>query len=103
MTLLSAENVTKNFQQGKNNIHAVREANLGVEKGERIFIHGHSGAGKSTLIQMLGGLNEPSEGFIKFKGEDLYLSGDRKRSRIRNTSFGFMDQHITNPFRDGLD
>lgn len=90
--MLIAENVTKNFKQGREEVHAVRNIDLKVEEGERVYIHGRSGAGKSTLLHMLGALSSPSFGKISFRGKDVYRMRDAKRSRIRNRHFGFIFQ-----------
>jgi ABC-type lipoprotein export system ATPase subunit len=90
--MLTAEKLNKTFRQGKAEIRAVRDAALSIEKGERVYVHGPSGAGKSTLLHMLGGLDRPSSGAVKFRGSDIYRLSGSKRSRLRNVSFGFVFQ-----------
>ncbi|MFQ5952439.1 MAG: ABC transporter ATP-binding protein [Candidatus Omnitrophota bacterium] len=90
--ILAAENLNKTFGEGTKAVHAVRGADIRVNKGERLFIHGPSGAGKSTLLHVLAGLDRPTSGSVSFRGEDIYSLSDRKRSALRNRSFGFIFQ-----------
>jgi ABC-type lipoprotein export system ATPase subunit len=90
--MLVAENVNMIFRQGSKPVHAVKEASIRVEKGERVYIHGPSGAGKSTLLHIMGGLCRPTKGKITVDGKSVYNMGDRKRSRVRNRRFGFIFQ-----------
>ncbi len=90
--MIQAENLSKNFKQGRTSVHAVEGVSLLIEKGERVYVHGPSGAGKSTLLHMLGALSVPTSGSLKFDGKDVYALSDAKRSRIRNRNFGFIFQ-----------
>lgn len=90
--MLTAENVNKSFGRGRAGVHAVKDVCLTVNKGERIYVHGPSGAGKSTLLHMLGGLDRPTSGAVKFMGKDIYRMSGSRRSRTRNASFGFVFQ-----------
>lgn len=90
--MIRSENLNKIFRQGSKPVHAVRDASFTVSKGERVYVHGPSGAGKSTLLHMLGGLSVPTSGKVVFGEKNVYTQSDAKRSRIRNTSFGFIFQ-----------
>ncbi len=90
--MLTAKNINKTYKQGTKAVNAVRAVDLYVGKGERVYVHGPSGAGKSTLLHIMGGLSRPSSGEMIFKGEEIYSLSDRKRSRLRNRSFGFIFQ-----------
>jgi len=90
--MLKVENVSKVFRQGANLLPAVRNVNIRLKEGERVYIHGPSGAGKSTLLHMMCGLNAPTDGVINFKGKSVYGMSDRQRSRLRNRNFGFVFQ-----------
>ncbi|MFH1847113.1 MAG: ABC transporter ATP-binding protein [Candidatus Omnitrophota bacterium] len=90
--MITAENIQKEFKQGKNAVHAVRNIDLHINKGERVYIHGPSGAGKSTFLHILGGLSVPSKGGVIFKGKDIYKLSDKQRSCLRNINFGFIFQ-----------
>ena len=90
--MLKAENVSKIFKQGGKRIYAVRNVDICLEKGQRIYIHGRSGAGKSTFLHILGGLSMPSEGQMSFYGKDIYGMSGNRRSSLRNRHFGFIFQ-----------
>jgi len=90
--ILKTEGLTKMFRQGFSEVHAVRETNVEISRGERICIYGPSGAGKSTLLNMLGALNKPTKGKVIFNGKNVYAMSDRARSALRNRRFGFIFQ-----------
>ncbi|MGB3081625.1 MAG: ABC transporter ATP-binding protein [Candidatus Omnitrophota bacterium] len=92
MEMITAENLNKIFSQGEKEVHAVRDVNLTIEKGERVYIHGPSGAGKSTLLHVLAGLDRPTSGSVSFYENKIYDLSDRKRSALRNRNFGFVFQ-----------
>lgn len=87
--MIEAVNISKRFSR---DVEAVKGANLTISEGMRVYIHGPSGAGKSTLMHILGALSLPTSGQVKFHGQDLYAFSDKKRSMIRNKSFGFIFQ-----------
>jgi ABC-type lipoprotein export system ATPase subunit len=68
-SILEVRNVKKSFECGR--IEALRGVSLSVAKGDFLAITGASGSGKSTLLHLLGGLDEPSEGSVLFRGECL--------------------------------
>ena len=90
--MIIAEKLNKVFTQGAQKVHAAQDVEIKVEKGERVYIHGPSGAGKSTLLHILGGLSLPTSGKVIFSGSNVYAQSDAKRSRLRNSSFGFIFQ-----------
>ncbi|MBU1894959.1 MAG: ATP-binding cassette domain-containing protein, partial [Candidatus Omnitrophica bacterium] len=66
--MLKAQNVTKIFKQGIKDVIVVKDANLHIAKGERVYVYGPSGAGKSTLLHILGGLTRPTAGNVALEG-----------------------------------
>lgn len=90
--MIITEKLNKIFHQGLEKVHAAQDVELKVEKGERVYIHGPSGAGKSTLLHILGGLSLPTSGKVIFSGRNVYAQSDAKRSRLRNSNFGFIFQ-----------
>lgn len=89
MPLLEASNISKKYD-GQD---VLKEVSLGIGEGESLAITGPSGSGKSTLLSLLGLLLHPTEGEILFKGQKVSSLSDDERSRLRNTSFGFIFQN----------
>jgi lipoprotein-releasing system ATP-binding protein len=98
--VLECRNLSKRFNQGELDVHAIRDVNLSLEEGERIAIMGASGSGKSTLLHLLGGLEMPSSGQVLLDGADLARLGERKLSALRNRTLGFVYQfhHLLGEF-----
>ena len=97
--LLAVEDVTRRFGGGRRllgqsrpALHAVQDVSLEVRRGETLGIVGESGCGKSTLARMLVGLDRPSEGAIRFGGEDVTaLRGEARRGLARRIQYVFQD------------
>ena len=77
---------------GETPLEVLKGVDLVINEGENLAIVGPSGAGKSTLLHILGGLDKPSEGSVKFDGEDIYKLNDKKRANLRNERIGFIFQ-----------
>ncbi len=90
--LLSATDVHKSFKLGKQVLHVLRGVTLEVYRGEFVALRGASGAGKSTLLHLLGGLDRPTKGEIKFAGQDLATFSARALAQFRNRRIGFVFQ-----------
>ncbi|NJC89282.1 MAG: ABC transporter ATP-binding protein [Desulfuromonas sp.] len=73
-------------------IEVLRGIDLEVRAGERIAVVGASGAGKSTLMHLLGGLDRPSEGSIRFEGEEIFRYTPAQLDAFRNRTVGFVFQ-----------
>lgn len=93
-TILKTENLTKTYNTGKVETHALRGVSLDVAEGEFIAIMGQSGCGKSTLLHLLGGLLSPSTGKIIIDGEDISAVSDAQRTDIRRRKIGFVFQRF---------
>ena len=91
-TVLKAENIHKTYEMSKKTVHVLKGASLDIEGGCTTAIVGVSGAGKSTLLHILGALDEPDEGRVSFRGQDLYGISDRGRTMIRSNQIGFVFQ-----------
>jgi len=91
-TLIEAKKVTKDFLQGEEIIHALKETNFHVEEGEFVAIIGPSGSGKSTLLTILGGLQSPTTGHVYIDGEPFSDLTRDKRSKVRFEKLGFILQ-----------
>jgi len=78
--------------------------NLDLARGERLAIVGQSGVGKSTLLYILGALDRPTSGSVRFEGEDLFAKSRESLSEFRNHSLGFVFQfHHLLPEFDALE
>jgi putative ABC transport system ATP-binding protein len=85
-------------------VHALRECDLVIHRGEYVAISGKSGSGKSTLLNLLGLIDVPTSGRITMAGHDLASMGQRARTDLRGRSIGFVFQafHLL-PHRTLLD
>jgi putative ABC transport system ATP-binding protein len=92
--VLSAVNVSRIFPMAAGPVVAVRDITLTVRQGEHTAIRGPSGCGKSTLLHMLGCVDAPSSGTLKFDGRDVATLDDRARSLLRLRHIGFVFQRF---------
>jgi lipoprotein-releasing system ATP-binding protein len=90
--VIRCDGVTRAFVQGDTRLDVLRGVDLEVQAGEQVAIVGASGVGKSTLLQILGGLDDPTEGRVEVAGHDMGRAGERERGRIRNRHLGFIYQ-----------
>ena len=73
-------------------VHALRSIDLDVRPGELVIMLGASGSGKSTLLNIMGALDLPSSGSVRFNGLELSGADDRTRTRVRRDNIGFVFQ-----------
>ena len=90
--IISVKNVKKSYKIGRQKVEAVNDVSLSIHKGEFIALTGASGSGKSTLLQLIGGLDKPTDGEITVDGTDIGKMNDRKLSKFRNQTIGFVFQ-----------
>jgi putative ABC transport system ATP-binding protein len=84
--------VTRLYQKGRHTVPAVRDVNLEIPDGDWLAVQGRTGHGKTTLLQLLGGLDHPTEGTIELDGQDLTRLREAQVTRLRATSIGFIFQ-----------
>ena len=92
MPILEATNVTKEYQMGSEDVHALAGVSVAIEPGEFVAILGTSGSGKSTLLNLFGGLDRPTAGDILFNGKSLAPLSSREMARYRLRSIGMIFQ-----------
>lgn len=92
--ILEINKLSKNFTQGDNSIHVLKDLDLTLEVGETLAILGPSGSGKSTLLSLIAGLDNPSSGQIKIAGSDLSIMNERELTRFRGENLGIIFQQF---------
>jgi len=90
--IVEAIDVHKVYLLGKTEIYALRGVNLSIDRGDFVCIMGPSGAGKSTLLHILGALDTPTKGTVKFMNEILNNKNDKFLARLRREKIGFIFQ-----------
>jgi putative ABC transport system ATP-binding protein len=94
MSQYELEGVGKAFVRGAVVINAVADVTLTIEQGEFVALEGPSGSGKTTLLQLLGALDRPSSGRVRFEDRDLATLPDGALDELRLRSFGFVFQQF---------
>jgi putative ABC transport system ATP-binding protein len=87
-----ARGLTKVYRMGEVEVHALRGVDLDLHEGEAVVLLGPSGSGKSTLLNILGGLDAPTTGSVRFRDHDLTVQDDRSLTRYRREHVGFVFQ-----------
>ncbi len=90
--VLQARGLTKRFHEGVIDLTVLHGVDLDVQAGETLAIVGASGSGKSTLLHLLGGLDAPTSGTVKLKGQPLAQLDAAAQGRLRNQHLGFVYQ-----------
>ena len=83
MELLRVEHLSKIYGAGENQVKALDDVSLSVEKGEFVAIVGASGSGKSTLLHLLGGVDRPTSGKVYINGTDIFAMNDDELAIFR--------------------
>ncbi len=90
--IIRLENVTKTYPMGEVEVHALRGLNLEVPQGQFVVLLGPSGSGKTTTLNLIGGLDRPTEGKVIVEGEDIARLNDRRLTQYRAAKVGFVFQ-----------
>jgi len=89
---LELENIHKSFSHNGLTIHVLKGIDLIVREGESLALTGVSGAGKSTLLNIMGTLEQPTEGSVRFENRNLRDMGEGELCLLRNRRIGFVFQ-----------
>jgi putative ABC transport system ATP-binding protein len=92
MNIIYIEHIAKIYQVGSEEVHALADVSLKIDKGEYVAIMGPSGSGKSTLMNVLGCLDTPTKGIYNFKDVNVSQMNDNELATIRNKEIGFVFQ-----------
>ena len=92
MPILSARGVSKTYRSGSLEVPALRNVDIDVDAGEFVTVMGPSGNGKTTLLNCLSGLDDIDEGIVEIEGHSIHELSDRKRTKHRASSMGFVFQ-----------
>lgn len=90
--LLQAEGLKKSFWLADKEIPVLKGIDLDIRGGETTAVLGVSGVGKTTLLHILGALDRPTQGCVRYRGEDLAGRSDKELARFRNREIGFVFQ-----------
>jgi putative ABC transport system ATP-binding protein len=90
--ILEARDLSKVYEMGEVQVHALRSVDLDLRAGELAVLLGASGSGKSTLLNIIGGLDRPTEGTLRYKKQDLSHADDAALTMYRRRHVGFVFQ-----------
>ncbi len=92
MNIINFENISRVYQVGSEEVHALDDVSLKIDRNEYVAIMGPSGSGKSTLMNILGCLDTPTSGKYDLKGTDVSDMSDNELAEVRNREIGFVFQ-----------
>ena len=90
--MITVTGLHKSFPMGEQTLPVLKGIDLTISRGELIAVIGASGAGKSTLLHILGLLDRPTSGTVRFEGQDLFKLSEAAQAEFRNKRIGFVFQ-----------
>ncbi len=84
--------LTKTYTRSRQQVHALKDISLRIDAGSFVAVTGPSGSGKTTLLLSLGGLIQPSGGYVKYGNQNLYTLPASRLAAFRNRTIGFVLQ-----------
>jgi lipoprotein-releasing system ATP-binding protein len=90
--LLKVTDLFKSYGRGEQRVEVLKGISMQIGHGETIALLGASGAGKSTLMHIIGVLDRPTSGMVRYSGEDIFSKNERALASFRNGSIGFVFQ-----------
>ncbi|MDX1357794.1 MAG: ABC transporter ATP-binding protein [Clostridia bacterium] len=94
MSIYITENICREFVQGSQTIHALKNININIRKERLTILKGRSGSGKTTLMNIMGGLDRPTSGTVILDKQDITKMHDFERDSLRRTEIGFVFQSV---------
>ncbi len=94
MALVELRGVTKIYRLGETRVQALRGVDLAVEPGEFVAVWGPSGSGKTSLLNLIGVLDEPTEGSVSVMGREVAGLSENAKADLRNRHIGFIFQNF---------
>jgi len=94
VSVIHMEGITKVYDLGEVEVHALRGVNVSIDAGELVAITGPSGSGKSTMMHIMGCLDVPTAGSYQLEGVEVADLDDEQLSKIRNARIGFVFQQF---------
>jgi len=91
-TIIRVEQVTKTYGNGAKQVEVLKGIDLTFERAETTAIVGASGVGKTTLLHILGTLDRPTSGKVRYEEQDVLVLNERELARFRNREIGFVFQ-----------
>lgn len=90
--ILQANSITRTFGSGKKAVHALNNVNISIHENSLVILKGRSGSGKTTLMNVLGGLDQPTEGTVTLLERDLSQLSQQEMNEFRKKRIGFIFQ-----------
>lgn len=90
--MLELKNIHKSFKLNGNIINVLKGIDFIIAPGESVAVMGTSGVGKSTLLNIMGTLEPPSQGIVRFQGQDISNMSEKSLCNLRNSKIGFVFQ-----------
>jgi lipoprotein-releasing system ATP-binding protein len=90
--MIEARDLKKSFHLDQTEVHVLNGVSLEIKRGEMVAIVGASGVGKTTLLHILGTLDRPTSGAVRFDGDDVFAKDEPALADFRNRKIGFIFQ-----------
>ncbi|RXZ80340.1 ABC transporter ATP-binding protein [Paenibacillaceae bacterium] len=90
--IVSLSGIRKSFRSGSAEIQVLKGIDLSLHAGQLAMLKGRSDSGKTTLLNVIGGLDTPTEGNVRVNGHHFHRMGDKQRTRVRKREIGFIFQ-----------
>jgi len=94
MSLIEMRNIKKDYFLGETKVHALKGIDLTIAHGEFVAVWGPSGSGKTTLLNLIGAIDEPTQGDLFIKDNEVASLSDDQRTELRNRFIGFIFQNF---------